>query len=582
MKTGYRLLLVLVVLTGIVLAGAQCATVAPQVVEKQVTVVVEKEVLVTPTPGTEAQEEAAAAPEAVPAAGEPVYGGTIRATFVADIPSMDPPPSWDAESWAAHMLLYNGLLRFKHGSAEVEPELATDMPTISEDGTVFTFQLRDGLQFSSGRPLTAADVKYSLDRLLDDETQGWATAYYMGIKGAREAFDGTAEGVEGVRVIDDLTLEIELNEPLAPDWIYALLATSWAYVVDREAVEEFGEEFRNNPRGAGPYVLVEYIPGQIAVFERNPNYWRNPEEPYADRIEIELGVDTTVGALKLETGEIDLVSDPLPPAALQPFLSNPDWQPFIAEAIDTGAYFIALDASQGPTADLRVRQAIAHAVDKERLIQVVGASAVPAKSLLSPSTIYHDPSIPEYEYDPERAKALLAEAGVEEGTLLEFWSANFYPWAEMAQAIQQDLEAVGFTTDLHLVGRAAWYEANGQHNPIVFNQWPLELPDPSYIFDGGFSRAAFYPDSCCNWSWYSTEEMEAQLKAALTEPDRDTRIGMYQEIDRIVVYDEALWIPLFHLRIQQVHSPRLGGYVIPQVLNPSTPQFFRYWVTDGQ
>jgi ABC-type transport system substrate-binding protein len=520
-------------------------------------------------------------PEA--AASEPVYGGTIRASMVADIPSMDPPPSWDAESWASHMLLYSGLLRFKAGSAEVEPDLAEALPTVSADGLKYTYRLREGLKFSSGRALTAEDVKYSLDRMLAKDTGAWGASYYTAIKGAKESLAGEAKTVEGIRVLDDRTIEIELIEPLSPGWFNTLMAVTWTYVVDREAVEKWGAEFKNHPTGSGPYVLAEYVPGQKAIFERNPNYFRNPKEPYADRIEIELGVDTTVGALKLEKGEIDLVSDPLPPAALQPFLDNPDWKPYISEAVDTGAYLIAMDSSQGLTKDIRVRQAIAHAIDKQRLIQTIGANAVPAKSLLSPSTgIWYDPNIPEYAYNPDQAKQLLKDAGVAEGTPLEFYSANFYPWSEMAQSVQQDLEAIGFATDLHLVGRAAWYESASKHTPIVFNQWPLELYDPSYIFDGGFAKAAMYPDSCCNWSWYTNDDMEARLKAARIEPDANKRADLYKALDRFVCYDQALWIPLFHMKFVQVHSPRLGGYTIPAVYGPSTAQFQHYWVTDGK
>lgn len=573
---------------------SSCAPATPQIVEKEKlatvviekevpvekkvveTVVIEKQVVVTPTP--------IPLPTAV-VAEEPEYGGTIRLTFVADPPSLgDPPPSWDSSSWTCHMLLYNGLLRFKRQpSMEVEPELAESLPTVSPDGMTFTFKLREGLRFSSGRMLTAEDVKYSLDRMLDDETQGWGVTYYMGIQGAPEAFAGIAEGVEGIRVIDDRTIEIKMAEPIAPDWFMTLMAVPWTYVVDREAVEKWGDEFTNHPAGAGPYVLKEYTPGRLLVFEKNPNYWRFPEEPYADRIEIELGVDTSLAALKLEKGEIEFTGpDPMSPAALKPFLDNPVWQPYIEEQMDTGAYFIALDASQGITADLRVRQAIAHAIDKNKMIEVMGANAIPAKSLLAPASgDWFDPTIPEYEYNPEKAKALLQEAGVAEGTTLEIWSANYYPWAEMAQAVQYDLQQIGLNVDLHLVQRAAWYEANANHNPIVFNQWPLELPDPAYIFDGGFACAAMYPDSCCNWSWICTDEMEAKLRAARQEQNREERVKMYHALDREVVYEKALWIPLFHLKYIWVRSPRLGGFHVSLVFGPGVQQLSRLWLVGG-
>jgi ABC-type transport system substrate-binding protein len=482
-------------------------------------------------------------------------------------------------------MLYSGLLRFKQQpSLDVEPELAESLPEVSDDGTVFTFKLREGLQFASGRPLTAEDVKYSLDRMLDDETGGWGVTYYMDIKGAPEAVSGEADGVEGIRVLDERTIEIEMSQPIAPDWFMTLMAVPWTYVVDREAVEEWGDEFRNHPAGSGPYVLEEYTPGQLLIFEKNPNYWRQPDEPYADRVEIEVGVDTSVAALKIEKGEIHLAAgDPMSPAALEPFLKDPTWEPYIDRQEDTGAHLLALDASEGLTADLRVRQAIAHAIDKEKMIELIGGSAVPAKTLLAPEAgVWHDPTIPEYEYNPDRAQALLEEAGVEPGTTVEFWSANYYPWAEIAQAVQYDLSQVGLNAVTNLVQRAAWYEANAQHNPIVVNQWPMELPDPAYIFDGGFSCAAMYPDSCCNWSWVCNDEMEAKLEMARQEQNQEERVRLYQELDRAVSYEEAYWLPLYHPEYVWVHSPELGGFEISQVLSPGVSHFSQYWVVGGE
>jgi len=347
-----------------------------KVVRETVEVVVEKEVVVTPTP--------VPLPTTI-VAGEPEYGGTLRVSYVADPPNLgDPPPTWDSGSWTVHLLLYNGLLRFaQQPSLDVEPELAEALPTVSPDGKTFTFKLREGLKFSSGRALTAEDVKYSLDRMLDDATQGWGVTYYMGILGAPEAFSGEADGVDGIRVVDELTIEIEMADPIAPTWFMTLMAVPWTYVVDRDAVEEWGDEFRLHPTGSGPYVLDEYTPGRVVAFEKNPNYFRQPDEPYVDRIEIELGVDTSVGALKLEKGEIDLVADPMSPAALKPFLDDPAWQPYLDYQEDTGAHLIALDASEGLTADLRVRQAIAHAIDKEKMVQIIGGSAIPVQTLLA-------------------------------------------------------------------------------------------------------------------------------------------------------------------------------------------------------
>jgi ABC-type transport system substrate-binding protein len=521
-------------------------------------------------------------PEPAPAPSGPVYGGTITVGYPSDVASFDPPVMWGPQEEAAIQLVYNGLYRWKYGTAEIEPELAADMPQISDDGAVWTIPLRQDAKFSNGDPLTANDVKWSWDRMLDDETGGWAVSYYMAIKGAAEAFGGEADGVSGITVVDDHTIQFELAEPIA--YFDKLLAMQWTYVMNQGHVEAVGEDIARKPLGAGPYALTEYEPAVRAVFDKNPEYFRD-DEPYADQIIFELSVDPSVAALRIEKGELDLYLERIPPLEYQELRDNPEFKGETFEAEWLNTFFLPVNAIQEGLKDIRVRQALAHCLDREALIKAVPAGmAVPAKTILPPGdTLNFNADQPFYEYDVEKAKELLADAGYADGFTFEARTANYYPWDKFGEAVQGQLEACGITLDLKLVETAAWYEWNASEtNGIVFMHWPYEIPDPAYVLDGGFTKAAAFPDSCCNWTFYWTQEIEDELAAARVEADSVKRGELYQKLDQKLAYDLALWLPLWHPIEWYAVSENLGGFTPPQVVHPRMVEPQYYWSKSGE
>jgi len=541
----------------------------PQVVEKVVTEVVEVEVEVTPTP------------EPIPTAAvstEPVYGGVLRVASSSEIPSMDPPVSWDSASWAAQLMVFNGLLRFASGSSDTEPELAESYE-VSDDGLTWTFKLREGLTFSDGTPLTAEDVKYSVDRNFSPDVGGWGTAYYMAIEGTAEMMSGEADEVSGVKVLDDQTIQFQLISPVP--YFDKLMSMPWMYVMNRAQVEQYTDDVSHHPLGSGPFVVEEWTPGQSIKFAQNPNYFRE-DEPYLDGVEWEFGVEPEVALLRLEKGEIDLMEDRIPASEYPRLVGDPQWQPYIVEGEGNDTYYMTINSNQEYLRELPVRQAIAHAIDREKMVRVTGGRGIPAKGLFAPNNPAYNPDIPYHEYNPDKARELLAEAGYPDGFKIDAWDYNVFPYPEMGQAVQQDLGAIGIDVDLHLLSRAAWFAANAQEeNGLGFNSWSLELPDPSYIVDGGFSCAAMFPDSCCNFSWYCSEDLDAKLDAARSEQDPHTRIELYQEIDQIVTHDLTLWVPLYYPRWTFIHSPKVGGYQMPKVLGFTQP-YGRMWSVTGE
>jgi peptide/nickel transport system substrate-binding protein len=261
---------------------------------------------------------------------------------------------------------------------------------------------------------------------------------------------------------------------------------------------------------------------------------------------------------------------------------------FEGEAVEStwlNTFYITINSQQEGLSDIRVRQAIAHCIDREALIRAVPAGlAEPAYTLLPPGDeLNYNADQPRYELDRARSAELLAEAGYPDGLSFPVGSGNYYPWDQFAQAIQGQLAECNINLDLQLLETAAWYEFQGRaDNGIAFNHWPYEIPDPAYVMDGGFSAAAFYPDSCCNFSWYTSPELEEMLAEARVEQDPVTRGEMYQAIDELVIYDLALWVPLWHPQEWYATSAKLGGFLPPVVVHPRylEPQY--YWSKTGE
>lgn len=207
-------------------------------------------------------------------------GGSIVVTYKDDISTLDPAIGYDWQNFSIIKAMFSGLMDYEPGTATLTPNLATDY-TISDDGRTYTFTLREGVVFHNGRPMTADDVKYSLERTLDPATRSPGQGFYLGIGGAQAFIDGEADTVSGIIVPDATTVQITLTEPSAP--FLHLMALNFSFVVPREEVERYGEDFGRNPVGTGAFRMREWVLGQRLVLERNPDYFRE-NLPHLDEV----------------------------------------------------------------------------------------------------------------------------------------------------------------------------------------------------------------------------------------------------------------------------------------------------------
>ncbi|WP_108887555.1 ABC transporter substrate-binding protein, partial [Pseudoprimorskyibacter insulae] len=317
---------------------------------------------------------------------------------IAEPKALDPAAVTAVNDFRILMNVYDGLVRYKDGTLEVEPALATDW-TISEDGTEYTFTLRDGVTFHDGSAFNAAAVKFNFDRMLDEShpfhnTGPFPLAFFF-------------SAVEAVDVVDDMTVKFTLNAPYAP--FLSNLAYPTGLIVSPAAVEQHGAEFGRNPSGTGPFKFAEWRSNEAVVVEANPNYWGGA--PGLQAVVFRPITDANTRTAEMLAGGIDLMVE-VPPVALSEFQGDA-FQ--IYEQAGPHLWFLILNAKEGPFADVKVRQAANYAINKEAIVKdVLEGTADVAAGPTPPAFAWaYNPELEPYPYDPEKAKALIAEAGAD-------------------------------------------------------------------------------------------------------------------------------------------------------------------------
>jgi ABC-type transport system substrate-binding protein len=502
----------------------------------------------------------AAAAEAQPV-GDAKQGGSMIVTYKDDVSTLDPAIGYDWQNWSMIKSLFDGLMDYEPGTTTLTPDLAESY-TISEDGKVFTFKLRPGVKFHNGRELNADDVKYSIERVVNPATQSPGAGFFGTIAGFAEFQSGAAKEIGGIRVVDPLTVEFTLTRPDAT--FLHVMAINFSHVVPKEAVEEYGADFGRHPVGTGAYELAEWTLGQRLVFERNPDHWK-AGVPKLDQITFEIGQEPTVALLRLQRGEVDVLGDGIPPAQFLEVKNDPEqWKNVVVGGqLHTG--YVTMNVNVPPFDDVRVRQAVNMAINKERVVQIVNGRAVPANQPLPPTMPGYAKDYQGYPYDPEGAKKLLEEAGQGGGFQTELFVYNTDPNPRIAQAIQQDLAQVGIDAQIQSLAQANVIAAGGEPEgaPMIWSggmAWIADFPDPSNFYGpilgcGGAVQGGW------NWAWYCNEELDKKAAEAdaITDPARGAeREAMWRDIF-VRIMDDAPWAPVFNEQRFTYHSPKVGG-----------------------
>ncbi|PSJ65201.1 ABC transporter substrate-binding protein [Mesorhizobium ephedrae] len=488
-------------------------------------------------------------------------GGEVVITYKDDVATLDPAIGYDWQNWSMIKSLYDGLMDYEPGTTNLRPDLAESYE-ISPDGKTFTFKLRKGVKFHNGREMTADDVKYSLDRVTNPKTQSPGAGFFASIVGFEDVAGGKSESLSGVTVVDPSTVKIELSRPDAT--FLHVMAINFSHLVPKEAVEQHGADFGKNPVGTGAYRMAEWTLGQRLVFERNPDHWRKGL-PYLDKITFEIGQEPIVALLRLQKGEVDIPGDGIPPAKFQEVMNDPEQKARVVVGGQLHTGYVTMNTTMAPFDNVKVRQAVNMAINKDRIVQLINNRAVPANQPLPPSMPGYDKAFKGYAYEPEKAKALLAEAGHPDGFETELFVMNTDPNPRIAQAIQQDLAAIGIKASLQSLAQANVIAAGGDKAgaPMIWSggmAWIADFPDPSNFYGPILGCGGAVPGGW-NWAWYCNEDLDKKAAEAdsIVDPAKaEERYKLWSEIYGKVMED-APWAPVFNEQRFTMKSPRMGG-----------------------
>ena len=503
-----------------------------------------------------------AAPALVDAAFADVkQGGEMTVTFKDDLVTLDPAIGYDWKNWSVIKSVFDGLMDYKPGTTELVPDLAESYD-VSADGLTYTFKLRHGVKFHNGREMTAADVKYSLERTCNPATQSPGAGYYGALKGFDDFQAGKATELAGVTAVDDYTVKIELSRP--DSTLLHLMALNFSFVVPKEVVEAEGADFGHKPVGTGAFKVTEWTSGQSITLERNSDYFK-AGLPKLDKISFQIGQEPVVNLLRLQKGEIDIPGDGIPPAKFVEVMGDPAWKDLtiITDQLHTG--YVTMNVNVKPFDNVAVRQAVNMAINKDRIVQIINNRAVPANQPLPPAMPGYDKSFKGYAYDVEGAKAKLKEAGLADGFETELYVAATDPQPRIAQAIQQDLAAIGIKANIRSLDQGNVIAAGGQKEgaPMIWSggmAWIADFPDPSNFYTVILGCAGAV-EGGWNWSWYCNPDLDkrADEANAMTNPaDAEKRAAAWGKIFTDLMAD-APWAPVFNEKAYVIHSARIAG-----------------------
>lgn len=512
-----------------------------------------------PTEAAEPAAEPTAEPQTEEATEEvaddgPVMGGSVTRALTSEPTSLDPAGPTGSGQNILMPYIYDTLV-VRDANGKVYPSLAEDWE-ISDDGTEITFNLQEGILFHDGTPLNAEAIAFSYARFQEPDNKSPLSATFR---------DATIEAV------DELT--VKFTFPKASAAIFSALTKPYAGIASPAAVEEYGEEFGQNPVGSGPFKLASWDAGVAITLERNEDYvWgptlvENQGAPYIDQAVFKVVPDAATQIAALQAGEVDVI-----------FVNNPEQvldlqQDENIQLIETylnSLIFLAFNNQKSPFDDVLVRRALSHAIDKSVIVQAaLNGVGTEAWSFMTTTLPGYDPTLEELSlgYDPEQAQALLAEAGFTQdadgmqtkdgeplsGVLLTSTRA---PNQIIAEIIQSQFKDIGVAMEIQQLDAPTAMQTAGQ-GEFDFWLWRYDWDDPEILSIKFASARA----GSSNRSFYNNPDVDALLEQAAVEMDPDARAQLYVEAQKLIMAD-APWQPLYEPKNFLAVNNRVQGVVI--------------------
>lgn len=499
-------------------------------------------------------------------------GGTLRVSFAA-YPELDPQLSYTAEGWTSIYNTYIPLLTYAHAEgsegSEVIPGLAEDLPQRSENGKTYELTLRDGLKYSDGQAVKASHFKSSVERMF--ELESGATPFFADIVGAEDFLEEKADSISGIQVDDKSgQITIELTGPSGT--FESELAMPFTAPVPPDTPAK--DQTPDPPPATGPYEITESNPGRGIVFERNPQWAGNNADilsdlpsGHVDRIEVDIARNQATQVNEVERGEQDWMFDALPPDRVSQVEAKFEGTQY-REVPSVNTIFFWMNTTQPPFDDLKVRQAVNHAIDPAALERIYAGQLDAGQQILPPGMPGHE-ELELYPHDMAKAKALLREANPSD-TEITVWTDSLSPNDDAGAYYQDVLEQLGFEVELKVLGDNYFSVIANTSTPNLdtgWANWIEDYPHPNDFLEPLLSGESIAPTNNTNLAQIDVPELNEKI-AELGAMELDSEVeAEYAELDREfmelapmapfgsrtvslfvsdrVEFDEIIWNPTF-------------------------------------
>ena len=470
---------------------------------------------------------------------------------IAEPKSLDPQAVTAVNDFRILLNLYDGLVRYKPGTLEVEPALAESWE-ISDDGLNYTFKLREGVKFHDGSAFNAEAVKFNFERMLNKDhpyadTGPFPLAFFF-------------SAIKEVNAVDELTVQMKLDAPFAP--LLSNLAYPTGLIVSPEQVKKHGKDYGRNPSGSGPFKFAEWESNRRVVLEKNPDHWDGA--PPLQAVVYRPITDANTRVAEMMAGGIDLMVE-VPPDNLVQFRDAPDFQ--VYEQTGPHVWFLILNAKEKPFDDKRMRQAANYAINKQSLVDNIlqGTATVAAGPVAKAFEWAYNDALEPYPYDPDKARQLIEEAGYGDGVEVTFYvtegGSGMLDPIPMGTAIQADLDKVGIKAKIETY---EWNTYLGKVNPCLEGKahlaemaWMTNDPDTLPFLT---LRSEAWPDKGgFNSGYYANPQVDELLNKARASTDQEERAKLYKEMQTLV-QEDAPWVFVASWKQNAVSTSRVKNF----------------------
>ncbi len=477
--------------------------------------------------------------------------------------TLDPAISSEMSSHLYVMQIYSGLVKFDSQLKPV-PDIA-ERWEISDEGKTYTFYLRKDVKFQDGRKVKAQDIKYSLERACQPSTGSQTASTYLGdIVGAEEVIAGKASNIKGIKIVDDYTIQIDIDAPKA--YFLSKMAYPTAFVVDKDNVES-GRDWWKKPNGTGPYRLAKWEEGSLILLEPNKYFYGTMGKVRVafhllSGIPMSLYETGKIDVLEVSKSYIDRVSDKAGPFHDQLHIFP-----------EFSLHYIGFNISKPPFDDIYVRQAFCHAVNKERIIKITQKGmCAEANGIIPQGMPGFNPNVAGLQYDPQKARDLLAKSKYKSAANLPEITITVPGWGGvdvedyLGAAILDWKNNLGVSVRVRLLDPNAFhYNLMEEADEMYVLGWIADYPDPQNFLDTLFSSGSDY-----NISHFASKDFDTLLRQAASEQNYERRMAIYQQAEQLVI-DQAPVLPLWFGRNYVLVSPEVKGYTIDPL---GVPRFY--------